>query len=138
MAGLWEGCLRGDLRLVKKHLDRGVDVNYHRGGISCLMAAVKEGQNYEIISLLLQQPEIDVNAQGNTGRRALHMAAGCRGTPAILRLLLDFPGIDQEAEVAPYSYVSTAGKTPLMYSIAYGTTAEFAENVCSGAEEKRK
>ena len=105
MTGLWEGCSRGDMRLVKKHLDRGVDVNYHKWGSSCLMIAV-ENQNEEIVSLLLQQRGIHVNYKffyqqemGYVcdGETALHRAA-TRSTPAILRLLLDYPGIDKEAK----------------------------------------
>ena len=54
-------------------------------------------RNTELVSLLLEQPGIDVNAKNSLGKTALHMAVR-NGTPAILRLLLDFPGIDREAK----------------------------------------
>ena len=85
------------------------------------MGAVSS-KNEELVSLLLQQPGIVVNASDDEGLTALHSAARSFGTgsPAIIRLLLDFPGIDMEAK-------DKHGWTPLTYSILYGTTAEFAE-----------
>ena len=83
------------------------------------MVAVKS-QNEEVVSLLLQQPGIYVNAKVILGETALHVAAGGLGSPAILRLLLDFRRIDREVK-------NDHGWTPLEHSILFGTTAQFAE-----------
>ena len=110
----------GNLPSAKKYLDRGADVNYLHNdyGTTCLMEAVV-GKNEEVVSLLLEQPGIKVNAKGGGGETALHKAAW-RGTPAVLRLLLDFPGINREAQ-------DEEGRTPLMDSITYGTTMQLEE-----------
>ena len=119
MADLWESISRRDLPSARTYLERGADVNYSEGGKSCLMWAVSR-RNKELVSLLLQQPGIDVNVSDDDGETALHKAAGCLGTPALIRLLLDFPGIDMEAQ-------NNNGFTPLMFSILLGTSAQFAE-----------
>ena len=128
MADLWNSIWIGNRQpsqwqsnnaLVKKHLERGADVNYHQNGDTCLMGAVRS-QNKALVSLLLEQPGIDVNANDMFGYRALHMAAGRLSSPAIIRLLLDFPGIDGEVR-------NVDGRTPLMESIENGTAAQFAE-----------
>ena len=105
--------------MVRKYLDRGHDVNYrpHSYSLTCLMAAAS-GENEEIVSLLLQQPGIDVIARTGLNGTALHRAVEY-GTPAILRLLLDFPGIDKKANLCDI--------TPLRLSIDFEKAAHFAE-----------
>ena len=110
----------GNLPAAKACLDRGADVNYlhDTDGTTCLMGAVL-GKHQELVSLLLEQPGIEVNAKGDGGRTALHEAAR-RDAPAILRLLLDFPGIDREAQAENM-------QTPLMDSITFGLTVQMEE-----------
>ena len=108
-----------DLSSARKAIERGADVTYHQDGNTCLMVAVSR-DNEELVSLLLEQPGIDVNAKMSGGQTALHRFSRSFGTPAILRLLLDFPGIDREAQ-------DELGRTPLMSSILYGSAAKFAE-----------
>ena len=115
MADLWESISGRDLPLARKHLERGADVNYSQGGQSCLMRAVSRRKE-ALVSLLLEQPGIDVIARDDDDQTALHMATGSFGTPAIIRLLLDFPGIDREAKDGQVF-------TPLMRSIIFGTSA---------------
>ena len=82
-----------------------------------------QNENEEFVSLLLEQPGIDVNAKDNVGQTAVHHAANewCgTGNPAILRMLLDFPDIDREAQ-------SVLEKTPLMQCIVYGNAALLKE-----------
>ena len=119
MANLYKSCRSGNFLLARKQLQRGADVNYHQTNETCLIAAVTS-QNEELVSLLLEQPGIDVNAKGVFGTRALHRAAGRLSTPDILRQLLDFPGIDREAK-------TENGRTPLMEAIVYGTASHFVE-----------
>ena len=67
----------GDLPWAKKNLERGADVNYLHNdyGTTCLMGAVL-GLNKEVVSLLLEQPGIEVNAKGDGGRTALTKQQG--------------------------------------------------------------
>ena len=135
MANLYNSCRAGNLPKAKKQLEGGADVNFchPEDGLTCLMVAVMHN-NQEIVSLLLEKPGIDVNAKRFGFRdTALHFAIQRFGKPAILRMLLDFPGIDREAE-------DGFGTTPLMESINNGTVAQFAEflkiptqstNICS-------
>ena len=85
MANLYKSCRSGNLLLARKQLQRGADVNQHQSE-TCLIAAVTS-QNKELVSLLLEQPGIDVNAKGVFGTRAVHRAAGRLSTPEILRQL---------------------------------------------------
>ena len=86
MANLYKSCRSGNFLLARKQLQRGADVNYHQTNETCLIAAVTS-QNEELVSLLLEQPGIDVNAKGVFGTRAVHRAAGRLSTPEILRQL---------------------------------------------------
>ena len=121
MADLCDSCIFGKISLARarEQLERGADVNYVQSNSTCLMSAVRS-KNIELVSLLLEQPGIDVNAKDRFGRTVLHRAAGTVGTPAILRLLLDFPGIDREAK-------DLRNWTPLVSSIYLATVAQFAE-----------
>ena len=97
MSSLWQSCLDGNLLSAKECLDRGDNVNYRKSHLTCLSRALKS-ENKELVTLLLEQPGIDVNAKAfGVGETVLHQAAQSFCTPAILRMLLDFPGIDREA-----------------------------------------
>ena len=74
-------CENGTLKEVRRALANGADVN-ERGIIrkTILMEAVRDN-NEPLVSLLLQQPGIQVNAEDDLGRTALHHAAThCSGT----------------------------------------------------------
>ena len=75
MAELWESICNRNLPYVKEQLDGGADVNYkNKDGKTYLIRAVMAG-NKDIVSLLLEQPGIDVNAKTMFGETALHRAA---------------------------------------------------------------
>ena len=77
-------------------------------------------KNEELVALLLGQPGLEVNAVtedvGPTGNQkgstALHIA-GQFSSPAIIRMLLDWPGTDREAK-------DFYGRSPLVSSIFTG------------------
>ena len=75
MSDLWNSIWKGSLPSAKKCLDRGADVNYRSFSSTCLILAVTQN-NEEIVSLLLEQPGIDVNAKMLSGQTALHESAG--------------------------------------------------------------
>ena len=91
-------CKEATLKKVRKALANGADVN-ERGKFkrTSLMEAVFNA-NEPLVSLLLQQPGIQVNAIGNFGETALHYAAilNSREGRKVIKLLLNFPGIDTE------------------------------------------
>ena len=76
-------CEKGTLEEVGEALANGADVNEREKGVkrrTSLMLAVSE-RNEPLVSLLLQQPGIQVNAKDNVGHTALHYAAlFCFGT----------------------------------------------------------
>ena len=103
-------CKNGTLEEVREALANGADVNKrNKGRDTNLMVAVND-VNEPLVSLLLQQPGIQVNAKNIGGRTALHYAAyNCHGTKGrkLIKLLLNFPGIDTEI-------TNDDGDTPLM------------------------
>ena len=104
-------CKKGTLEEVGKALANGADVNEREKYIkkTILMEAVSD-VNEPLVSLLLQQPGIQVNAKDNVGHTALHHAAlFCSGTRGrkVIKLLFNFPGIDTEI-------TSNPGNTSLM------------------------
>ena len=105
MAALWQSCFGGNLQAAKTELERGADVNYWHKGSTCLMLAVAS-QNEELVSFLLGQQGLEVNAIASNNHTALHIA-GQYSSPAIIRMLLDFPGIDREAR-------NSEGRSPLI------------------------
>ena len=121
MATLWQSCFEVNLQAAKTELERGADVNFCYKGSTCLILAVAS-QNEELVSLLLGQPGLELNAIADgtpnpipshpTKQTALHIA-GQYSSPAIIRMLLDFPGIDREAK-------NSEGRSPLINSILEG------------------
>ena len=97
---------------VREALANGADVNKrNRFKETSLMEAVRD-EKEPMVSLLLQQPGIQVNAKNTIGWTALHCAAVyCHGTKGrkLIKLLLNFPGIDTEI-------TNNSGKTPLMHA----------------------
>ena len=79
--------LKGHTHMVELLLANGADGNVRdMHGWTPLMRAVEKG-DVELTGRLLQEKEIDVNAQSNTGTTALHLAAGL-GSAAIIPQLL--------------------------------------------------
>ena len=116
----FEICQKGTLREVRDALANGADVN-DRGLIkypnrdnyihkwTSLMLAVYNNDEH-LVSLLLEQPGIEVNAQDEYGRTALHGAAFNETNINVIKLLLNFPGIDIDV-------TDQSGQTP--YEVAY-------------------
>ena len=122
---LWESCslVIEELNVTRELLLAGADPNT-RGGpdnSTCLMEAV--WRNHQaVVSLLLAQPSIEVNAKDNSNRTALHYACH-RGSSniAILSKLLAVPGILVNER-------DSYGWTPIMdalTAITYGKAVSF-------------
>ena len=116
-------CKKGTLEEVREALANGADVN-ERGIIrkTILMEAVRDN-NEPLVSLLLQQPGIQINFMDDEGRTALHHAAfHCSGTKGrkVIKLLLNFPGIDTEI-------TNDDDQTPLMLAKEYDFRKVFVE-----------
>ena len=95
---LWESCGKGRHGEAMQALQLGADPNSRGGflGTTCLMAAA--GQNHvEIVSLLLTQPGINVNARDMNNKTAMHYAFE-QGSNASLRKLRDSPGVSLNAK----------------------------------------
>ena len=127
MDRLWELCKRGSLANVRAVLATGkADVNGRGGHLhrTCLMVAVRrqdldEEASKDLVSLLLEQPGIELNLTDSRGLTALHLAK----SPASVRLLLAAPACDPEARDNPEK------ATPLMAAIWRGATESVMEFV---------
>ena len=91
-------CQEGTLEEVRGALENGADVNEREKYTkkTSLIEAVWN-KNEPLVSLLLQQPGIQVNAKNIAGWTGLHyVALYCSGAKGrkVIRLLLNFPGID--------------------------------------------
>ena len=111
---LWEDCQAGNLEEVRRALENGADPNSYdeiRGGMTCLMIAAEEN-HAEVVSLLLDQPTIDVNMLGDHDVTALHLAC-VHNSEAALRRLLTVPGLEMNGF---YGF----GLTPIMFAVGHG------------------
>ena len=115
---LWEDCEAGNLEEVRRALETGADPNSYdesydgsRGSMTCLMIAAEEN-HAEVVSLLLDQPTIDVNMVGDHNGTALHFAC-VRNSEAALRRLLTAPGLEMNGF---YEW----GYTPIMFACMHG------------------
>ena len=107
-------CNDGTVGKVKEALESGADVNSRHSdftSITCLMSAL-EGHNEAVITFLLEQPGIQVNLQDMQGWTALHHAAFDFKSRSVIKLLLNFPGIDTEI-------ISKDGYTPREIAINF-------------------
>ena len=112
---MWENCKAGNVEEVRRALETGADPNSRESSWTysrtCLMIAAEENHG-EVVSLLLDQPTIEVNMVGACNETALHLAC-IRPNEAALRRLLSAPGLDVHAL---YS-----GKfTPIMFAVGHG------------------
>ena len=115
---LWENCRDGNLGVVKNFLENdGADPNSIRqeGTIhTCLMIAAGRNRD-EVVSLLLDQPTIEVNKRGGYhNNTALHHAC-VNNCEAALKRLLSATGVD----VNP---LDVDNKTPIMVAVMYSST----------------
>ena len=111
---LWEDCQAGNLEEVRRALETGADPNScdgSFGGSTCLMIAAQEN-HAEVVSLLLDQPTIDVNMLGDHDATALHLAC-VHNSEAALRRLLTVPGLEMNGF---YGF----GLTPIMFAVGHG------------------
>ena len=110
MVELWQLCSDGDVDGVKAALANGAGVNSRggRGNYTCLMWAAY-GQSEPVVSLLLQQPGIQLNARSQNNRTALHFACHYGSGKMVKRLLAE-PGIDCNVR-------GVEGRTPLMVAV---------------------
>ena len=116
-------CEKGTLKEVRRALANGADVN-ERGMFkkTCLMLAVSDAKE-PLVSLLLQQPGIQVNVKDIIGWTALHYAAFHNYREEgrqVIKLLLNFPGIDTEM-------TNDDDQTPLMLAKEYDFRKVFVE-----------
>ena len=129
---LFDICIKGTLEEAREALANGADVNeigkgYER--MTSLMLAVST-RNEPLVSLLLQQPGIQVNAKDKLGWTALHYATFCKGERGkrVIRLLLNSPGIDTEV-------TDQNNKTPLMKAVDLKSSGAFLEEYQKKMEE---
>ena len=103
-------CKLGKLDKVRQAIADGASVNSKRNEITCLMAAVAKS-HVEIVSLLLEHPEIAVNEKDDCNQAAIHLACGM-GNMRIIRMLLE-SGADSNCR-------GLGGKTCLMIAVGSG------------------
>ena len=112
---LWEDCEAGNLEEVRRALETGADPNSRESSWTysrtCLMIAAEENHG-EVVSLLLDQPTIEVNMVGACNETALHLAC-IRPNEAALRSLLSAPGLDVHA-------LYSGQFTPIMFAVSHG------------------
>jgi ankyrin repeat protein len=105
---LVEAIEHGNVDVVKKLIEEGINVNLSRNGITPLMLAASKG-NTEIAEVVLQAG-VNINAKDDDGCTALHKAAVDQAGTAIIELLMH-SGIDAAAQ-------NNAKKTALMLAEA--------------------
>ena len=91
-------CRENDIEKMRQALAGGFDPNQrlHESGMKALHIVAARGHQ-EMVSLLLQQPDIELNPKTqNTGETPLHLAADY-GHQEVVVLLLQQPGIDINA-----------------------------------------
>jgi ankyrin repeat protein len=100
---LLESIQNGNLEVVKKLIDEGINVNLMREGVTPLMVASSKGHT-EIAEAILQAG-VNINEKSDDGWTALHKAVSDQEKTAIIDLLMQ-SGIDIEAK-------DKSGKTAL-------------------------
>ena len=111
---LWWNCEAGNLEEVRRALETGADPNScqnNRSCDTCLMIAAQEN-HAEVVSLLLEQPTIEVNTAGWRNQTALHLAC-MHNSEAALRRLLSVSGLDMNG-------LFEGHLTPIMFAVSHG------------------
>ena len=115
---LWENCRGGNITEVRRSLENdGADPNSVQAEgstMTCLMIAA-DYDHAEVVSLLLDQPTVEVNRRGDhLNSTALHWAC-LNNSDAALRRLLSATGLD----VNPLDELN---RTPIMMVVLFGST----------------
>ena len=104
---------QGKMEDIRNILANGVDVNGKKEstGTTILMEAVRRKRG-GLVSLLLEQPDIQVNAKNKDNWTALHFVVQAQhstkhSTKKMIQSMLNFPGINTEI-------ANDRGETPLM------------------------
>ena len=95
---------------MKEALDKGRNVNSCKGNTSALMGAVSNFHN-SIVSLLLEQPTVDLNGTDVSGETALHFAAKTGNAEGVRMLLAD-------PRLTTANHQDNKGITPVMVALA--------------------
>ena len=113
---IWSAAGSGDLKAVKQHLAKGIDINAKDSslGITPLASAILQDQT-QMVEFLIQQ-SADVNAKNRDGGTALHTAAFL-GQYEVAELLVQ-KGADVNAK-------NEDGETPISSTMADWGTTEF-------------
>ena len=113
---IWSAAGSGDLKAVKQHLAKGIDINAKDSslGITPLASAILQDQT-QMVEFLIQQ-STDVNAKNRDGGTALHTAAFL-GQYEVAELLVQ-KGADVNAK-------NEDGDTPISSTMADWGTTEF-------------
>ena len=107
---LAKSCEAGNLEEVRRALETGADPNSCDGDWTCLMIAA-EKDHAEVVSLLLEQPTIEVNMVGPHDETALHLAC-IQPNEAALKRLLSAPGLEMDGYSGQF--------TPIMFAVSHG------------------
>ena len=115
MTNIWGFAKSADLTEVTEALRRGGDANSRGGKVdsTILMEAVVMN-NRGLTTLLLEQPDLEINLKDLKGRTVLHYAA-YRASTTLIQMLLGVPGINKEAKCCK-------GVTPLKLGISRGNS----------------
>ena len=108
----FDSIIQEDIEKVKSCINLGVNINATDEEDEKTPALIYAMENYEIVELLLSQPNIDVNVKdeyGNTG----FMMACWKGYPDIVRRLSYVPGIELNCQ-------DEEGNTPAICSVLDG------------------
>ena len=108
-----KSCEAGNLEEVRRALETGADPNSYDGDWTCLMIAAEQN-HAEVVSLLLEQPTIEVNMVGPHDETALHLTC-LYNKEAALRRLLSATGLDLNP-------LDEDNRTPIMMAVWLGAT----------------
>ena len=115
----WELCRHGDIDLVQKAIEDGVDVNeeadegFYKGKTGLMLAIGFKHNN--LVKLLLEHPDIEVNKVNKSDRCcALYMAVEAHNDQGLAQLLArqDLRSINQE---------NSLGWTPIMLAVRWNS-----------------
>ena len=111
---LYTICRENNIVKMRQALAGGFNPNQrlHERGVKALHIVASKGYQ-EMASLLLQQPDIELNPRQDSGETPLHWAAYF-GEQEVVALLLQQPGIELNPKT------QDTGETPLHWAASYG------------------